>query len=290
MNIMAIRFTLVCLLFSVPAVGQCEDHLLAAFVGHLLVLRNNYTEMHLVFDSTGKLVSQATPGFGPNEGRFYVDRIMVEPGKLTIVGNRPIGIYDENRKALQPVNIGQQVVVEIDLPSGQPAETVVPNLLEKVFFMTAELDQMKCSAEVERRFYERLQKSREINAKSVPKKKVPVPDAQSLDALQLACYPIGDRAYAVGKGVKPPKAIKAPADAFFLAAQNAKKIGILDLMVIVDSNGKPASLIVSRPLGSGLDEEAAKAIRAWTFSPATFRGKPVPVAVNVELNTKPDIR
>jgi len=281
-----LRIVLACVLFCTPAAAQYEAQLFAAFVNHLLVLRDNYTDAHLVFDTNGKLVSHATPGFGPNEGRLYVDRMMIEPGKLTILGNRPVDIYDENKKALQPVNIGRQVVVEIELPSSEPAERAVPKLLEVVFFKAIELDKMKCSADEERRFYEGLQKSREINPASAPKKKAPVPEAQSLDELQASCYPIGDRAYPVGKGIRPPKAIKTPNEKFYFAARSANKSGILGLMMIVDAKGKPTSLIVSHPLGSGLDEEAIKAVSTWTFSPATFQGKPVAVAVRLEMKTQ----
>jgi hypothetical protein len=38
-----------------------------------------------------------------------------------------------------------------------------------------------------------------------------------------------------------------------------------------------------RTLGLGLDEKAIEAVKNWRFEPATKDGKPVAVAINVEV-------
>lgn len=46
--------------------------------------------------------------------------------------------------------------------------------------------------------------------------------------------------------------------------------------VVVGADGKPQQVVVGRPIGFGLDENAVAAIRKATFAPALKDGKPVP--------------
>ncbi len=50
---------------------------------------------------------------------------------------------------------------------------------------------------------------------------------------------------------------------------------------VIDADGKPQEIVVSRPIGFGLDESAADSIRKASFQPATKDGKPVPVVLDV---------
>jgi len=45
----------------------------------------------------------------------------------------------------------------------------------------------------------------------------------------------------------------------------------------------PQDIKVTRPLGSGLDENAIDAVAQWRFRPGTKDGKPVAVAIDVEV-------
>jgi len=55
------------------------------------------------------------------------------------------------------------------------------------------------------------------------------------------------------------------------------------LYVVVGTDGRPHDIRVARTLGYGLDEEAIKTVRKWTFTPGANNGVPVPVAVNIEI-------
>ena len=272
------------LLLSAAAAAQYQHQLSLSLVKQFLVLRNNYTDDHLTYDSQGKLTSPGSPGFGPIEGRIFVDGIQLQPGKLLIAGNRPVDVYYESKNQLQATNVKRKVTIEVALPSDEGLDKAIPELLEKVFYTPAELDQMKCSPDELKSFTDLLQKSLNVDLTSVRKKNQPTPKAQSLDKLPRACYPIGDRAYSVGKGVDPPKAIKAPDPSFSNEALRAHKTGTVVLMCIIDTDGRPTSFIVARPVGYGLDEAALNAVRTWTFTPGTFQFKPVPVAITVEVN------
>jgi periplasmic protein TonB len=61
-------------------------------------------------------------------------------------------------------------------------------------------------------------------------------------------------------------------------------MGVVVLRLVVGSDGNPRDIQVVRALGLGLDEKAIEAVRKWRFEPARKDGKPVAVAVNIEVN------
>jgi protein TonB len=67
-------------------------------------------------------------------------------------------------------------------------------------------------------------------------------------------------------------------------AKTAKVSGSVLLSLVVDENGDAQEIQVARSLDQGLDQKAVDAVRQWRFSPATENGKPVAVAVKIEVN------
>jgi TonB family protein len=60
--------------------------------------------------------------------------------------------------------------------------------------------------------------------------------------------------------------------------------GVATLSLVVDASGKPTDIQIQSPLGLGLDEKAVEAVSKWKFEPAKKDGKPVPVAIAVEVD------
>ena len=89
--------------------------------------------------------------------------------------------------------------------------------------------------------------------------------------------------YRVGGGVSAPRAIYSPDPQYTKEAQKAKFEGIVVLSLIVTPRGEPRDIRVVRNLGMGLDEKAIEAVRRWKFEPAMKDGKPVAVAINVQV-------
>lgn len=259
----------------------------ASLVKRFVVLRNFYTNQHLVFDSDGNLTSAGTRGFGPTDGRIYVDDVQTEPAKLIITGNRPIEVYDDKLQQLRPTNINQKVKLEIALPNPVPPQRDMSKLLEKIFLTSAELEKMKCSPAEDKLFLERLERSRELIHGPAPQKWPRAPEPHSIDELQSVCFPLGERAYAGHIGIKPPKAMRMPIPAIPAAASDAHKSGSVITMMIIDAEGTPSSFLVSQSAGYGMDEAALAAIRKWSFKPATFHGTPIPVPIDIKIDFKP---
>lgn len=80
-----------------------------------------------------------------------------------------------------------------------------------------------------------------------------------------------------------PLTISAPPPSYSEEARRANYQGVCVLGVIVDADGQPKDIRVLMSLGMGLDEEAIKAVGKWKFKPAMMDGKPVKVAIQVEV-------
>jgi TonB family protein len=60
--------------------------------------------------------------------------------------------------------------------------------------------------------------------------------------------------------------------------------GIVTLNAVVKKDGTVGNVEVKKPLHPELDAEAVKAMKQWQFKPGTKEGKPVDVAVDVEMS------
>lgn len=97
---------------------------------------------------------------------------------------------------------------------------------------------------------------------------------------------IGGGVYRVGGGIAAPQALATPDPAYTEEARRAKTQGTCVLAVIVDADGRTRDIRVVRGLGFGLDAKAVEAVRQWKFEPAKKDGKPVNVAINVQVEFK----
>jgi TonB family protein len=94
----------------------------------------------------------------------------------------------------------------------------------------------------------------------------------------------GGGVFRIGGGVSAPKELYAPDPEYSEEARKAKYQGVCVLYVEVAPDGTTHNIHVVRSLGLGLDEKAIEAVRNWKFEPAQKDGRPVTVAVNVEVN------
>jgi periplasmic protein TonB len=88
----------------------------------------------------------------------------------------------------------------------------------------------------------------------------------------------------VGGGVSGPIPIYTPEPEFSEEARKAKTAGNVLVNLIVDENGMPQNVHVTRGIGMGLDEKAVEAVKLYRFKPGRKNGKPVKVYLNVEVN------
>jgi len=90
--------------------------------------------------------------------------------------------------------------------------------------------------------------------------------------------------YRIGNGVSQPTLISKVEPKYSEEARQAKWQGTVQLSLIVEEDGSPSEITVSRSLGLGLDENAIDAVKQWRFGPGVKDGKPVRVYATVEVN------
>ena len=95
---------------------------------------------------------------------------------------------------------------------------------------------------------------------------------------------IGGGVFRVGGGVTPPTVLSRIEPVYSEEARKAKYQGVVVLSAIVRKDGTIEILKVVRSLGLGLDENAIRALKSWRFRPGMRGGKPVDVALNIEVN------
>jgi TonB family protein len=94
----------------------------------------------------------------------------------------------------------------------------------------------------------------------------------------------GGGVFQVGGGVAAPVPIYKPDPDFTEEARRAKHQGTVVLALIVGPDGRTRDIRVVRKLGMGLDEKAIESAKQWKFQPATKDGKPVAVAIKIEVD------
>jgi len=95
---------------------------------------------------------------------------------------------------------------------------------------------------------------------------------------------IGNGAYRIGGGVSAPTILSKVEPEYSEEARKAKWQGTVQLSLVVDDQGRPQAIKVTRSLGLGLDQKAIEAVEKWRFRPGMKDGKPVPVMATIEVN------
>lgn len=88
----------------------------------------------------------------------------------------------------------------------------------------------------------------------------------------------------VGGGVSAPLVLHSVEPDFTEQARQANFQGTVALQLIVDAEGNPQNVHVTRHLGMGLDEKAVEAVKQYKFKPAMYQGHPVAVQIVVDVD------
>lgn len=81
----------------------------------------------------------------------------------------------------------------------------------------------------------------------------------------------------------PPVELHRVAPRYTKLAIAARKAGVVVVQATIDREGAVTHVRVLRPLGFGLDEAAAEAVRQWKFKPAERFGRPAAVLFNLTV-------
>jgi protein TonB len=91
--------------------------------------------------------------------------------------------------------------------------------------------------------------------------------------------------FQAGREVTLPTVVSEVKPEYTPEAKRAHIEGGVIMDAVVLANGKVGNVTVARSLDStfGLDQQAVKAAKQWTFKPGTKDGKPVAVRVQIEM-------
>jgi periplasmic protein TonB len=86
-----------------------------------------------------------------------------------------------------------------------------------------------------------------------------------------------------GKDVTAPRLIKEVKPRYTPDAMERKVSGLVGLSCVVETDGTPGDIQVTKQLDPDLDQAAIDALKEWRFAPGQKDGKPVRVAIDVEM-------
>jgi TonB family protein len=95
--------------------------------------------------------------------------------------------------------------------------------------------------------------------------------------------PSAQRVYAVDEVNKRPVVVRRVIPKYTQEARDARISGTVELECVVLEDGTVGDVKVTESLDPGLDEQAVKAAKEWTFEPALKDGQPVAVRVAIEM-------
>ena len=94
----------------------------------------------------------------------------------------------------------------------------------------------------------------------------------------------GGGLYNVGGGVSAPVVVHSVSAEFTEEARQANFQGSITIQLIVDAQGNPQNVHVTKHAGMGLDEKAIAAVRQYKFKPAMYQGHAVAVQIVVDVD------
>jgi TonB family protein len=89
-----------------------------------------------------------------------------------------------------------------------------------------------------------------------------------------------------GSGIDPPRLLREVKADYTDDARRRGIEGDVVLEIVVRHDGTVGNVTVLKRLGGGLDDRAVQAVRQWRFAPASRRGSPVDVIVEVAVEFK----
>ncbi len=94
----------------------------------------------------------------------------------------------------------------------------------------------------------------------------------------------GGGAYRMGSGIEPPALLKQVRPNYTNDALAKKVEGEVLLEVVILAEGKIGPVRILRGLSAGLNEKAIECVLQWVFVPGKFKGQPVDVLAEIQVD------
>jgi len=247
-----------------PATAPVDTVLVAGqdLIGKALFLRGSYMSNQLPYDTAGKVQGNPKSGDWTLAAMNVLKATRYAPGEIELEGVRVAIRYNPDAHEFQRHPIADQTM--------------------KVLIRADDLKQFRAMVAAIFSFGidPALQRSTSLAWRHYFDPNLPwAPDALTGQTI----YPLNglpDQA----KDVVPPVLAHKTEATFTDFALRDKVKGQVQFRIVVDANGMPQHIALTRPLGYGLDERAADTIATWRFTPAMRAGQPVASAIVVNLD------
>jgi TonB family protein len=271
---------------SVSANGEdVERQLKSEYQGKVLTLRHFYSGADLRFGPDGNLIGEAEIGSWTVCAKLLVKSIDLRGRILNIEGRRLFMFFDPDTKQFRDVSAvregdpaaklftalrdrgsprdlahEQHVEIEIELASEIP-DTKEISLATNSIFLAPTESLGKAVPSFWRGYFAR----QEGQTENEPSFDEPVYRAKQGE-------------------VSVPRAAYMPDPEYSEPARQAGYQGVVAMSFVVDTNGTPKDIQITKPAGLGLDEKAVEALGAWKFQPGQREARPVPVETSVQMS------
>jgi len=271
--------------------SDVDQHLRDQYRGKTLILRGFYSGDRLQYDSAGTPLGEAIPGDWTNDGFVVVKELHVSHGRLMIeAGRRLVVHYDAREFQFAPEENAdkRKLKIEADLDSAGVTPEQAEAVMWKIFIASREeLAEMvpdywkPCVRAAGSGGNDKCRFSAEFQ--SIPGVAASAASAGNIAGGCASQPRAGECPPMRGRG-NFPRALYAPNPEFSESARKAKFQGVVILKLVVDEQGLPTNVHITRPIGYGLDEQALKCVKTWRFKPAEKDGQPVATEIAVEVN------
>src|SRR5438034_4926107 len=248
---------------SAKAMKQLESRL----KGKTCVLRHIVSNSKVRYDEAGNLTGNWQPGRWTWHGHAEVTRIDLKDGVLKVNANRVLLRYKKLDHRFLPIRGSEKVEIEIQTSKAGGKSLDLVKEWRKAFLTTGESFPENLEP-YWRPFIECLKK---------PKSE----ECEFYEQKALESY-----VYRVGKvpNLTIPKIRSRVEPVYTPVARQAGLTGTVIFSAVIDKEGRLRIIRIIQPVGLGLEEGAAEALRKWSFEPGYRQGEAVDVALTIEVN------
>ncbi|TAM84602.1 MAG: energy transducer TonB [Acidobacteria bacterium] len=260
-----------------------------AYKDQNLVLRTSNSGATIRYSQDGRLIKGGEPGPWTLDADIHCARVELKRKDLAIKGKRLYFLYDKKLEVLRPY-LGPDVNVEIALDSDSPSLSALQQAIANVFVTGSENARLLVP-----HYWKDYLLHPNVHATVSPRQEMSAVPPGSIQKLtgesKEQASPVSSRhniEFSADPGkngnVTPPRPTYKPEPSYTPEARMARIEGTVVFSVVIDASGRVTDESILRPVGLGLDDNAAQTLQTWKFQPATVDGKPVAARVGVEVS------
>jgi TonB family protein len=262
---------------SMDAAKQLEQQ----YKGKFPRVRYLVSDSKVRYDAVGNLVGKWHAGRWTWHSTIEVTKVEAKDQFLRIKGNRLLLNYNRATHLFNPVRSGP-VEIEIETSPDASGKIDVAKEWNKAFLKPAEEYPLEMQP-YWRPFISCIIKPDTDECKFYENRALEA-DVRKVNPAPPTWKPNYPGVDSVGNGVTPPRVKSRVEPVYTDIARNARVQGTVILEAIIRKTGVAEIVRVIRPIGYGLEENAAEALSQWVFEPGTRMGQPVDVSLYVEVN------